>query len=78
MGGVYRARDTCLDRTVAVKILPAHFSPDPARKLRFEREAKTVSALDHPNICSLFDVGSQDGIDFPMMDQRAGSDPGHA
>jgi len=48
MGGVYRARDTCLDRTVAVKILPAHFSPDPARKLRFEREAKTVPRWTTP------------------------------
>src|SRR5215468_8473756 len=68
MGEVYRARDTRLDRTVAVKILPAHFSADPARKLRFEREAKIVSALNHPNICSLFDVGSQEGIDFLVME----------
>src|SRR5690349_24749469 len=68
MGEVYRARDTRLDRTVAVKILPAHLSADPSRKLRFEREAKTVSALNHPNICSLFDVGSQDGIDFLVME----------
>jgi len=68
MGEVYRARDTRLDRTVAVKILPAHLSADPARKLRFEREAKTISALTHPNICSLFDVGSQDGIDFLVME----------
>ncbi|HYL14357.1 MAG TPA: protein kinase [Terriglobales bacterium] len=68
MGEVYRARDTRLDRTVAVKILPAHLSADPARKLRFEREAKAVSALNHPNICSLFDVGSQDGIDFLVME----------
>src|SRR5262250_2662318 len=68
MGEVYRARDTRLDRIVAVKILPTHFSADPARKMRFEREAKTVSALNHPNICSLFDVGSQDGIDFLVME----------
>jgi serine/threonine protein kinase len=68
MGEVYRARDTRLDRSVAIKILPSHFSADPARKLRFEREAKTVSALNHPNICSLFDVGSQDGIDFLVME----------
>ena len=68
MGEVYRARDTRLDRSVAVKILPSHFSADPARKLRFEREAKTVSALNHPNICSLFDVGSQDGVDFLVME----------
>src|SRR5215470_9189073 len=68
MGEVYRARDTRLDRLVAVKILPTHLSADPARKLRFEREAKTVSALNHPNICSLFDVGSQEGIDFLVME----------
>ena len=68
MGEVYRARDTRLERFVAVKILPAHLSADPARKMRFEREAKTVSALNHPNICSLFDVGSQDGIDFLVME----------
>jgi serine/threonine protein kinase/Tol biopolymer transport system component len=68
MGEVYRARDTRLDRSVAIKILPAHFSADPVRKLRFEREAKTVSALNHPNICSLFDVGSQDGTDFLVME----------
>src|SRR5215831_9907880 len=68
MGEVYRARDTRLDRTIAVKILPAHLSTDPARKLRFEREAKTISVLNHPNICSLFDVGSQDGIDFLVME----------
>jgi eukaryotic-like serine/threonine-protein kinase len=68
MGEVYRARDTRLDRSVAIKILPAHLSTDPARKLRFEREAKTVSALNHPNICSLFDVGSQEGTDFLVME----------
>jgi eukaryotic-like serine/threonine-protein kinase len=68
MGEVYRARDTRLDRSVAIKILPAHLSADPARKLRFEREAKTVSALNHPNICSLFDVGSQNGTDFLVME----------
>jgi|HubBroStandDraft_2_1064218.scaffolds.fasta_scaffold00421_7 serine/threonine protein kinase/Tol biopolymer transport system component len=68
MGEVYRARDTRLERAVAIKILPAHLSADPARKMRFEREAKTVSALNHPNICSLFDVGSQDGIDFLVME----------
>src|ERR1700730_6507351 len=68
MGEVYRARDTRLDRSVAIKILPAHLSADPARRLRFEREAKTVSALNHPNICSLFDVGSQNGTDFLVME----------
>ena len=51
MGEVYRARDTRLERTVAIKILPAQFSSDPVRKQRFEREAKTISSLNHPNIC---------------------------
>ena len=66
MGEVYRARDTRLDRTVAIKILPAHFSNDPVRKQRFEREAKAISGLNHPNICTLHDVGSQDGTDLVM------------
>ena len=56
MGEVYRARDTRLDRTVAIKILPAHFSSDPARKQRFEREARTISSLNHPHICVLHDA----------------------
>jgi Tol biopolymer transport system component len=68
MGEVYRAKDTRLDRTVAIKILPALLSTDPTRRMRFEREAKTVSALNHPHICSLFDVGSQDGIDYLVME----------
>jgi len=68
MGEVYRARDTRLDRSVAIKILPSHLCSDPAAKLRFEREAKSVSALNHPNICSLFDVGSQDGTDYLVME----------
>ena len=68
MGEVYRAKDTRLDRTVAIKILPALLSADPTRKTRFEREAKTVSALNHPHICSLFDVGSQDGVEYLVME----------
>jgi serine/threonine protein kinase/Tol biopolymer transport system component len=68
MGEVYRARDTRLDRTVAVKILPAHLSSDPIRKQRFEREAKTISSLNHPHICVLHDVGQQDGIDYLVME----------
>src|ERR1700732_587694 len=68
MGEVYRARDTRLDRTVAIKILPAHFSSDPIRRQRFEREAKTISSLNHPHICTLHDVGSQDGISFLVME----------
>src|SRR5512136_1810192 len=68
MGEVYRARDTRLDRTVAIKILPQQLSNDPARKQRFEREAKTISGLNHPNICTLHDVGSQDGTDYLVME----------
>jgi len=68
MGEVYRARDTRLDRTVAIKILPAHLASDPVRKQRFEREAKTISGLNHPHICVLHDVGQQDGIDYLVME----------
>ena len=58
MGEVYRARDTRLDRSVAVKVLPAQFANDAQLKLRFEREARTISQLSHPHICTLFDVGA--------------------
>jgi serine/threonine protein kinase len=68
MGEVYRGRDIRLDRTVAIKILPAQFSCDPVRKQRFEREAKTISSLNHPHICVLHDVGSQDGVDYLVME----------
>src|SRR6202140_558193 len=68
MGEVYRARDTRLGRDVAVKILPAEFSADPVRKQRFEREAKTISSLNHPNICTLHDVGSQNGMEYLVME----------
>src|SRR6266699_965480 len=68
MGEVYRARDTRLERTVAIKILPAQFSSDPVRKQRFQREAKTISSLNHPHICTLHDIGHQDGIDFLVME----------
>ena len=68
MGEVYRARDTRLERTVAIKILPTEFSADPIRKQRFEREAKTISSLNHPHICVLHDVGSQDGISYLVME----------
>src|SRR6266849_1849821 len=68
MGEVYRARDTRLERTVAIKILPAHLSADPVRKQRFEREAKTISSLNHPHICVLHDIGHQDGIDYLVME----------
>src|SRR5438445_10769045 len=68
MGEVYRARDTRLERTVAIKILPEQLSGDPVRKQRFEREAKTISGLNHPHICVLHDVGSQDGISYLVME----------
>src|SRR5271155_5424056 len=68
MGEVYRARDTRLDRTVAVKILPSHLSDNPEAKQRFDREARAISSLNHPNICTLYDVGHQDGIDFLVME----------
>src|SRR5262249_49136982 len=68
MGEVYRARDTRLERSVAIKILPEQLSKDPTRKQRFEREAKTISSLNHPHICTLHDVGQQDGIDFLVME----------
>ncbi|HEX8817966.1 MAG TPA: protein kinase [Terriglobales bacterium] len=68
MGEVYRARDTRLDRTVAIKILPEHLSDSPDAKQRFDREARAISSLNHPNICTLYDVGHQDGIDFLVME----------
>src|ERR1019366_3716885 len=72
MGEVYRARDTRLERTVAVKILPSHLSEDPEAKQRFDREARTISSLNHPNICTLHDVGHQDGIDYLVMEYLEG------
>jgi eukaryotic-like serine/threonine-protein kinase len=68
MGEVYRAKDTRLERTVAIKILPAQVSNDPVRKQRFEREAKTISSLNHPNICTLHAIGSRDGVDYLVME----------
>jgi serine/threonine protein kinase len=68
MGEVYLARDTRLDRRVAIKVLPAEVSRDPAFKRRFEREAKTISQLQHPNVCTLHDVGSQNGVDYLVME----------
>src|SRR5574338_358898 len=72
MGEVYKARDTRLDRTVAVKILPPHLSADPLLKQRFEREARAVSSLNHPHICVLHDVGQQDGTDYLVMEYLEG------
>jgi eukaryotic-like serine/threonine-protein kinase len=72
MGEVYRANDTRLDRTVAIKVLPAEFSADADRRQRFEREARAVSSLNHPHICTLYDVGEQDGILFLAMEHLEG------
>ena len=68
MGEVYRARDTRLDRVVAIKVLPSHLNNSPEMQQRFEREARAVSSLSHSNICTLFDVGRQDGIDYLVME----------
>src|SRR5207253_8760690 len=72
MGEVYRARDTRLDRNVAIKILPAEFAADAQFKLRFEREAKTISALNHPHICTLYDIGHENGSDYLVMELLEG------
>jgi len=72
MGEVYRARDTRLDRTVAIKILPSHLSSNAEAKQRFDREARTISCLSHPNVCHLYDVGSQDGISYLVMEYLEG------
>ena len=72
MGEVYRATDTRLDRTVAVKILPPHLSSDPDARQRFEREARVISSLNHPHICVLHDVGSQDGTAYLVMEYLQG------
>ncbi|MEO8725934.1 MAG: protein kinase [Acidobacteriaceae bacterium] len=61
MSEVYRARDTRLERTVAIKILPAHLSNNAEAKQRFDREARAISSLNHANICTLYDVGHHDG-----------------
>lgn len=68
MGEVYRARDTRLERTVAVKILPSHLSDKPEARQRFDREARAISSLNHPHICTLYDVGQQDGVNFLVME----------
>ncbi|MGB6385313.1 MAG: protein kinase [Terriglobales bacterium] len=68
MGEVYRSLDTRLDRTVAIKILISHLSSSPELKQRMEREARAISSLNHPHICHLYDIGSQDGIDYLVME----------
>ena len=68
MGEVYKARDTRLERIVAIKVLPSHLSDNPDLKQRFEREAKAISSLNHPHICTLHDIGHHDGTDFLVME----------
>src|SRR5262245_13667721 len=77
MGEVYRAKDTRLDRTVAIKILPSHLSSNADYKQRFEREARAISSLTHPNICGLYDVGSQNGTEFLVMEFLEGETLAH-
>ena len=72
MGEVYQARDTRLDRIVAIKVLPAHLADDPERRERFEREARTIASLNHPHICTLHDIGRQDGTDYLVMEYLEG------
>lgn len=72
MGEVYRARDTRLDRTVAIKILPSHLSDIEGLRQRFEREARTISSLNHAHICQLYDIGSQNGTDYLVMEYLEG------
>jgi Protein kinase domain len=74
MGEVYRATDTRLDRTVAIKILPPEVSDNPVRRQRLEAEARTISTLTHPRICALYDVGEQNGIRFLVMEYLEGED----
>ncbi len=72
MGEVYRARDTRLDRIVAIKVLPAHLADRSELRERFELEARTIASLNHPHICTLFDIGQQDGIDYLVMEYLEG------
>src|SRR3970282_1384507 len=72
MGEVYKARDTRLERIVAIKVLPAHLADKPDLRERFDREARTIAHLNHPHICVLHDVGRQDGIDFLVMEYLEG------
>ena len=72
MGEVYRAKDTRLDRVVAVKVLPDHSADLPESRERFDREARTIAGLNHPHICVLYDVGHQDGIDYLVMEYLEG------
>src|SRR5262249_40625787 len=72
MGEVYKARDIRLDRIVAIKVLPETLAADPQFRERFDREARTISQLDHPHICALYDIGEQDGTSFLVMQYLEG------
>src|SRR5438067_8003750 len=72
MGEVYKARDTRLNRTVAIKVLPPHLSGNAEIRVRFEREAQAIAGLNHPHICILHDVGHQDGLDYLVMEYLEG------
>ncbi len=72
MGEVYRAKDTRLDRTVAIKVLPQRYASDPIVRQRFEREAKAISALQHPNICTLHDIGRDGDRQYLVMEYLEG------
>lgn len=68
MGAVFRARDIRLGRSVTIKLLPAELAGDARFRIRFDREAKAISSLNHPNICTLYDVGSSDGRAYIVME----------
>ena len=72
MGEVYKARDTRLDRTVAIKVLPETLATDPQFRERFDREARTISQLSHPNICALFDIGHERDLDSLVLEYLEG------
>ena len=76
MGEVYRARDSRLNRIVAVKILPEHLSANTQLKERFEREARTISSLSHSHICALYDTGEQNGVTYLVMEFLEGENLG--
>ena len=72
MGEVYKAKDTRLDRTVAIKVLPSQANMMAEARARFEREARTISSLNHPNICTLYDIGHDNGVDYLVMEFMEG------
>src|SRR5881409_1924332 len=74
MGEVYRARDTRLDREVAIKILPANYATDPDRLKRFEQEARATSALNHPNILTVYDIGTHEGSPYIVAELLQGEE----